>query len=57
MNRRNSTLEKPDEQFLAQANTINGQCIQHKTEWKIDSDSLTEFDGLPADNCNNLRIK
>jgi hypothetical protein len=41
-----STLNKPDEQFLAQANTINGQCNQHKTEWKIDADSLTEFDGL-----------
>ncbi|MDR2066200.1 MAG: hypothetical protein LBP85_10920 [Prevotellaceae bacterium] len=52
-----STLNKPDEQFLAQANTINNQCNHHKTEWKIDSDSLTEFDGLPADNCNNLRIK
>jgi hypothetical protein len=42
---RNSTLKKPDEQFLAQANTINGQCNQHKTEWKIDADSLLSAHG------------
>lgn len=46
MSKRKGTLDKPDAEFLAQANTINSQCNQHKTDWKIDDDRLTTFDGL-----------
>jgi hypothetical protein len=42
------TLYKPDAQFIAFVNSINGQCNEHKTEWNIDVDSLTTFDTLLA---------
>jgi hypothetical protein len=43
-----SRLRKPDAQFIAFVNSINGQCNEHKTEWNIDVDSLTTFDTLLA---------
>ncbi|MDR2120012.1 MAG: hypothetical protein LBP64_03960 [Tannerella sp.] len=46
MTRRSGTLEKPDAEFLAQANTINTQCNLNKAGWAIDPDRLTEFDSL-----------
>jgi hypothetical protein len=41
-----STLNKPEAQFIAFANTINSQCKEHKTEWNIDNAKLTTFDSL-----------
>jgi hypothetical protein len=46
MPRRKSTLEKPDEQFMADANTINAQCNQNAPEWDIDPDRLKDFNTL-----------
>ena len=51
MSTQQSTLNKPDAQFLAQAKTINEQCHEH-FEWNIDSQRLTTFDTLLT-NANN----
>ncbi|MDR0757284.1 MAG: hypothetical protein LBF85_05485 [Tannerella sp.] len=51
MTSRRSTLNKPDEEFLAQANTINSQCHLNVQDWNIDSGRLADFDrrmGQPA---------
>jgi hypothetical protein len=39
-----STLQKPDAQFLAQANSINGQCHLHEPDWALDSPRIMQFD-------------
>jgi hypothetical protein len=41
-----STLNKPDAEFLAQANTINGQCHLNEGIWALDGTRLTQFDTL-----------
>jgi hypothetical protein len=46
------TLQKPDAEFLAQANTINGQCHLNEGAWKIDEERLALFDAL-LHNANN----
>ncbi|MDR2121237.1 MAG: hypothetical protein LBP64_10270 [Tannerella sp.] len=46
MARRSGTLERPDADFLALANTIYSQCSQHILEWVIDGDRFNEFDSL-----------
>jgi hypothetical protein len=43
---RNSTLKKPDKEFISLANTISEQCTQHSTEWKIDAERLTTLNTL-----------
>jgi hypothetical protein len=45
---RKSTLNQPDEQFLATANTINNECKQHSTEWNLDTSRLTTLNTLTA---------
>jgi hypothetical protein len=46
MTHSHSTLQKPDAQLLAQANTIHEQCHQHETDWQMDPPRLTQFDAL-----------
>jgi hypothetical protein len=46
MSRRKSSLEKPDEQFLADATTINALCNQNASEWYIDPDRLKDFNSF-----------
>jgi hypothetical protein len=44
MSNSKSTLQKPDEQFLAQANTISTECHEHEVEWKVDEEQVQTFD-------------
>jgi hypothetical protein len=46
--RRASTLEKTDSQFMAFANTINEQCSEHATEWKLDTERLGPLNTLTS---------
>lgn len=39
-----STLNKPDAPFIAQAETINAQCHLHANEWALDPSVLATFD-------------
>ncbi|MDR0692910.1 MAG: hypothetical protein LBF69_07735 [Prevotellaceae bacterium] len=47
-----SVQQKPDAQFLAQANSINSQCHQHQTDWGIDGNRLADYDHW-LDNANS----
>ena len=48
MTHSHGTLQKPDAQFLAHANTINKQCHEHASEmdWNIDPNRLANFDAV-----------
>jgi hypothetical protein len=46
--RRKSTLEKPDSQFIALADTIHEQCGAHVAEWKLDPERMARFTVLLA---------
>jgi hypothetical protein len=41
-----ATLEKPDEEFMVFAKSVNSQCKQHSTEWKIDQERLDTLTSL-----------
>jgi hypothetical protein len=43
---RKSALEKPDNEFLAQANTINDQCTKNATAWGLDARRLQALNTL-----------
>jgi hypothetical protein len=43
---RASTLEKPDEEFIVFAKSINNRCKQHHVEWEIDSARLEMLTSL-----------
>jgi hypothetical protein len=44
MSTSNSTLQKPDAQFLAFANGMNNQCHQNMTAWEITQHQMDIFD-------------
>ena len=44
MSKNQGTLNKPDAEVLAHANTINSQCHQHEPDWNIDANRLATFD-------------
>jgi hypothetical protein len=48
MTHEHGTLKRPDAQFLAQANSINGQCHQHAAEWDIETSRISLFDMVLA---------
>ena len=50
-----TTLQKPDEQFLAQANTINEQCRLHP-EWNTDPARQSTFDALLSNANNSYKL-
>jgi hypothetical protein len=52
---RSSTLQKPDAECLAQANTINEQCHAH-LEWNIDPQRQSAFDTLLSNANNSYRL-
>jgi hypothetical protein len=41
-----SPLNKPDTEFLAQTNSIYGQCTEHSTAWNLDPVRLATFGAL-----------
>jgi hypothetical protein len=43
-----ATLQKPDAQLLAQANTIHEQCHRHAPDWQIDPSRLMTYDTVLA---------
>jgi hypothetical protein len=45
---RKSTLERPDNEFIALANTIEAQCSEHAEEWDIDTERLSTLRSLTA---------
>jgi hypothetical protein len=45
---RRSTLHRPDEQFIALANTIYTQCLEHAEAWAIDPQQLATCASLLA---------
>ncbi|MDR0614509.1 MAG: hypothetical protein LBF82_00850 [Lactobacillales bacterium] len=44
MSKNQGTLNKPDAEVLAHANTIDSQCHQHEPDWNIDTNRLATFD-------------
>jgi hypothetical protein len=53
---RKSTLQKPDEEFLAQATTMNTQCNLNASIWNIDHDKLNTFNVLIANAQNTYAL-
>ena len=43
MSNQKSSLQRPDAQFLAHANTIRTECNEHQTEWQEDAELLQTF--------------
>jgi hypothetical protein len=43
---RRSTLNKPDADFIALANSILQQCMEHAEEWILDASRLSELNVL-----------
>jgi hypothetical protein len=48
MAHRNSTLQKPDAQFVAMANNINTECTAHAGNWQLDPADLSALQALTA---------
>jgi hypothetical protein len=48
MSKNQGTLNKPDADVLAHANSINGQCHQHEIDWGIEPNRLSVFDMVLA---------